>query len=152
MTERRINVRAVIYKNGTILAQQLVPKTGVDRNYWCTPGGGLDPGESLFDGLTREMIEETGIAPVIGKLLFIEQFDDGMKEQLEFFFHVTNVDDYDTIDLSKTTHGQLETTNIAFIVPSEHRLLPAFLQTIDIQSYLDSNLPVLIDNDLPAYQ
>jgi len=28
---------------------------------WACPGGGLDPGESLVNGLTRELAEETGL-------------------------------------------------------------------------------------------
>jgi uncharacterized protein with ACT and thioredoxin-like domain len=53
------------------------------------------------------MIEETGIAPKIGKLLFIQQFDDGEKEHLEFFFHIENVEDYEIVDLEATSHGTL---------------------------------------------
>ena len=52
----------------------------------------LEMGESLLDGLRREMIEETGVKPEIGKLLFVQQFADtnssskhGDCEQLEFF-------------------------------------------------------------------
>ncbi len=148
MIDRHINVRAVIYKNGLILAQQLAPRHGVVPDYWCTPGGGLEVGESLEQGLRREMIEETGIVPRIGKLLFVHQFHDGVKEQLEFFFHVENSADYTHIDLTKTSHGELEISNVEFIPPDEHRLLPAFLQTIDIARYINMNHPVFIDSEL----
>jgi 8-oxo-dGTP pyrophosphatase MutT (NUDIX family) len=31
------------------------------EEFWATPGGGLDPGEQLEDGLRRELHEETGL-------------------------------------------------------------------------------------------
>lgn len=147
---RRVATRAIIYKDGKLLCQQLTAgKTGEARDYWCTPGGGLDIGESLQDGLHREMIEETGIAPKIGKLLFVQQFsEDGKKEQMEFFFHVENPEDYHTIDLEKTSHGLLEIEHVEFIDPRANNVLPAFLQTIDIQNYIDGNLPVMIYDEL----
>lgn len=148
MTIRRINTRGIIYKDGKIFAQQLIKNSGSD-NYWCTPGGGLDEGEALVDGLHREMIEETGIVPVIGKLLFIQQFHDGTKEQLEFFFHIENASDYEIINLSQTSHGELEIERCEFINPKTENILPAFLKVLDIAAYLTSNLPVFIDNDLP---
>ena len=90
---RRVNVRGIIInENGEIFCQQLTANNGKGRNFWCTPGGGLEMGESLLDGLRREMIEETGVKPEIGKLLFIQQFAEsgeqsahGPNEQLEFF-------------------------------------------------------------------
>lgn len=119
------------------------------RDFWCTPGGGLDIGESLTEGLYREMIEETGIVPKIGKLLFIQQFsEDGVKEQLEFFFHIENAEDYKVIDLASTSHGDLEIDHVEFVDPREHHVLPVFLQTIDIQEYIDGNLPTMIYNEL----
>jgi len=147
--ERRITVRGIIFKDGKLLAQELMPaEDGQKRDYWCTPGGGLERGESLFEALEREMIEETGVRPVIGKLLFIQQFEDTKKEFLEFFFHITNADDYEMIDLSKTSHGLIEVENVDFVQPSTYTILPAFLQTIDIQAYIDSDKPVLITNEL----
>lgn len=148
-TPRRINVRGIIFKDGTLLAQQLtLGSDGIIRDYWCTPGGGLDDGESLHAGLHREMIEETGIAPKIGKLLFIQQFHDGKKEQLEFFFHIENPDDYVTIDLAATSHGEAEITAVEFIDPTTANLLPNFLTKINIHQHVDSPLPVFIDSEL----
>ena len=148
---RRITVRGVIYQNNQLLAQQLKPGSdGKERDYWCTPGGGLDPNESLLEGLRREIIEETGIAPKIGKLLFIQQFADESMEFLEFFFYIENTEDYKAIDLSATTHGDLEIATVDFIDPTQHVVLPAFLQAIDIENYIKNNHPVLITTQLSA--
>lgn len=156
MIKRRVNVRGIIYKNGKVMAQQLTPDhEGNERNYWCTPGGGMDNFESLHEGLIREMIEETGITPKIGKLLFIQQFSDeryhdGEVEQLEFFFHIENADDYEVINLENTSHGLLEIKNVDFIDPKKHNLLPDFLQTIDIEKYIVNDMPVFISNKLES--
>jgi len=154
MIKRRVNVRGIIYKNGKILAQKLTPdQNGNERNYWCTPGGGMDGLESLHQGLNREIIEETGVTPKIGKLLFIQQFSDKRYdneevEQLEFFFHIENADDFEAIDLANTSHGVLEIKNVEFIDPEKRNLLPKFLQTIDIKDYVTNDKPVFICNRL----
>jgi len=150
METRRVATRAIIFKDGKLLCQQLTPGAdGKARTYWCTPGGGLDIGESLEAGLHREMIEETGIAPKIGRLLFVQQFsEDGKKEQLEFFFLVENPKDYEIIDLASTTHGELEIEKIEFIDPKTENVLPEFLQKIDIQRYIDTVQPVLVYTEM----
>jgi 8-oxo-dGTP pyrophosphatase MutT (NUDIX family) len=149
MTERRICVRGIILKQNKILAQQLTADHhGVERNFWCTPGGGLDENESLHQGLNREMIEETGITPVIGKLLFIQQFNDGEREQLEFFFNIENVDDYNNISLEQTTHGIAEIKRVDFIDAATNDILPSFLRTINIQDYVENTNPVFVINNL----
>ena len=136
--DRRITTRGIIYKNGKIFAQKLKRGEGT-TDYWCTPGGGLDPSESLHDGLVREMIEETGIAPEIGKLLYVQQYrEENGREYLEFFYHVTNVDDYETIDLASTTHGEIEVAEYGFIDPAQENILPKFLQTADIAKDIEA--------------
>lgn len=142
---RRINVRGIIYQDGKIFAQKL-KNSDRDYEYWCTPGGGLDDGESLVDGLRREMIEETGIEPKIGWLLFIQQYQDESKEYLEFFFHIENADDYKTIDLATTSHGEIEVDRCEFIDPTTENILPAPLQTMDYEKYLGYVQPVLVMN------
>ena len=148
---RRVATRGIIFKDGKLLCQRL--KGGVDgaaRDYWCTPGGGLDIGESLHGGLYREMIEETGIPPQIGKLLFIQQFsEDGCKEQMEYFFHIENPQDYESIDLATTSHGELEIEHVEFIDPKTHIVLPEFLKQVNIQNFIDTDQPVYIYTDLP---
>ncbi len=129
---RRVTVRGIIIKDGKLFAQRLKNKDGSTRDYWCTPGGGLDDGESLHDGLTREMIEETGITPVIGKLLFVQQYADEKREYLEFFFEITNADDYEQIDLDSTSHGATEIADFGFINVMTERILPESLQQIDL--------------------
>ncbi len=149
MEERRIAVRGIVYKNGKLLGQRLKAYRRNDRDFWCTPGGGLEMGEQLEIGLRREMIEETGIDPKIGRLLFVQQFsEDGKKEQMEFFFLIENPEEYEAIDLSVTTHGELEIEQVEFIDPKAEVILPAFLQSIDLEKHVTTVQPVLIYNEI----
>jgi 8-oxo-dGTP diphosphatase len=149
MQERRVAVRGIIFKDGKLLCQKLTAYRRNDRDFWCTPGGGLDVGELLEDGLRREMIEETGIDPKVGRLLFMQQFtEDGKKEQMEFFFLIENPEDYETIDLTATSHGVEEIEQVEFIDPKEHVVLPTFLQNINLQEYVENVRPVLIHYEM----
>lgn len=143
---RRVNLRAIIIKDDKLFCQKLKNSHSLhDREFWCTPGGGIDFGESLHEGLTREMIEETGVNPEIGNLLFIQQFMDGEREQLEFFFHVTNADDYEEINLENTTHGAAEVAEYGFVDPKTTVILPDFLTRIDVQKAIAGSSPIYID-------
>lgn len=129
---RRIAVRGIIFKDGKLFAMRHISGQS-EADFWSTPGGGLDEGESLRDGLRREMIEETGITPAIGRLLYIQQYADGDREFLEFFYHITNANDYDVdIDLASTSHGQQEIARCGFIDPHSEVLLPDFLRQTNI--------------------
>lgn len=151
MDMRRVNVRAIIWNNGMLFAVKHKKKNGDTSDYWCLPGGGLDPYESLEDGIRREMIEETGVTPQVGRILFGQQLRSGRQgysEELEFFFHITNHWDYETIDISETSHGLIELAKYGFIDPKNENILPAFLQTIDIEEYISTVKPATIFNNL----
>ena len=139
---RKVTVRGIVLYEGKLLCVRLKPYKDHlkrDNSYWCLPGGGLDEGEALIAGVEREMVEETGIQPVVGALLYVQQFMHGDKEYIEFFFHITNSEDYLHIDLSKTTHGQQEIEEIGFVDPASTHVLPGFLKTEPLSELAASN-------------
>lgn len=147
MEKRRIGVRAIVYKDGKLLAVRHKSKSGTQKDFWCVPGGGLDPGESLEAGLQREMREELGIDVVIGRLLFMQQFAStraDCSEELEFFFLVENVGDFDVIDYTHTSHGTEELARCEFIDAANERVLPEFLGTLDLEKYTSTVQPVYV--------
>ncbi len=147
MQTRRVTVRGIIVKNGQLFAQKLKTEDGGSADYWCIPGGGVDPNESILAALHREMIEETGVTPEVGRLLYIQQYANSDREFLEFFFHVKNADDYETIDLAATSHGEAEVAECGFVDPARENILPEFLQRRDIAVDLASVTPVeIVDN------
>ncbi|HEY9659167.1 MAG TPA: NUDIX hydrolase [Allocoleopsis sp.] len=56
-----------------LLLHQMTPP---EPDLWDLPGGGMEPHESLMDGLAREILEETGITEfqVEGLLTLVEGF------------------------------------------------------------------------------
>jgi 8-oxo-dGTP diphosphatase len=145
--QRCIAVRAIIVKDGKLLCVRAKPyRDHVRTDIWFTPGGGLDEGESLADGLRREILEEIGIEPVIGNLLYIQQFKDERKEHLEFFFHVTNADEFLNADTSATSHGKDEIEELEFIPAAKHDVFPTFLRKEDFS--LITEQPVKLFNSL----
>ncbi len=142
---RRVNVRGVVWKDGKIFAVRHKDLDGdgvVD--YWATSGGGLDDGESLEDGVRRGFMEELGVGVKVGRLLFIQQYDsvnDGhmeFSEKIEFFFLIDNPEDFEDIDLRRTSHGALEIGEWGFVDPREVKVLPAFLGEVDVGEVIRS--------------
>lgn len=61
-TKFNITVQAVIYneKNEILLLKR--QNTGYEDNHYALPGGHLEKGESIKDGLIRELEEEIGVS------------------------------------------------------------------------------------------
>lgn len=147
--QRKASARGVIFDGSRILCVKLANFQGKGpADFWCTPGGGIEDLEGLEDALYREMVEETGIAPIIGRLLYIQQRADSTNEHIEFFFHIENTSDYSSIDLSKSTHGELEIAEVTFINPNSEKVLPKFLTQTNIADDIASNAPVKFFNYL----
>lgn len=110
----------------------------------CLPGGTLEEGEALNEALAREMYEETGVKPEVGKLLYVHQFMFKDSDQLEFFFHIANPTDFLDIYLENTTHGAEEIESIEFVEPETTIILPKFLSQENIKSQIESDAAVKI--------
>ena len=63
----RVRVAAIIVKGDSILLVRHEKPSGA--TYWLLPGGGVDYGESLAEGLKREVREETGLEVSVGDLV-----------------------------------------------------------------------------------
>lgn len=140
-----LSVRAVILHQGKLLCVRLKNYQGaITGDFWCLPGGGVDEGEALLPALEREMIEETGVKPQIGRLLYVNQFMSGDNDITEFFFHVTNALDYSNVDLAQSSHGHEEIEEIAFVDPANTRILPKFLTDEPLAEHISDSEPVKI--------
>ena len=86
----------LILQNEILLVKQKVNK---DRN-WSLPGGRLEHGESVEEGIIREIKEETGIVVSVRKLLYLCDTIDSNPPIL----HITFLLDYISGDLTMPTN------------------------------------------------
>ncbi|MBP9760476.1 MAG: NUDIX domain-containing protein [Candidatus Pacebacteria bacterium] len=82
-----IRARAIIMHEGALL----VVKHRADTPYAVLPGGHLEWGEDPRTCVIREITEELGIVPDIGRLLFVHTFlNNDTTQTVEFHFEVLN--------------------------------------------------------------
>src|SRR5689334_24818843 len=70
----RASIRAILLsrENEVLLLRIRHPDT--KEGFWITPGGGLEPGEGITDGLKRELKEELGLEEyAVGPLVWRRQ-------------------------------------------------------------------------------
>ncbi len=87
----RVSVRAFIRRKDQVLVQKKHYEDGSNR--YCLPGGALDPGETLAQGLKRECAEEIGCKIKIVDLLHAADYfkvkdiePPNIRQQVELIF------------------------------------------------------------------
>jgi ADP-ribose pyrophosphatase YjhB (NUDIX family) len=113
--------KIVIRVRGIILFEDklLVVKHPNDTSFGALPGGHLEWGEDIRECLVREIIEELGTKPEIGRLLYVNNFIDGDSIQsVEFFFEITNANMYINIGNNIRTHAH-EIAEIIWVKPTD---------------------------------
>ena len=110
----------VVRARGIILSDSklLGVKHPHDTSFIALPGGHLEWKEDIKECLRREIIEELGVNPDIGRLLYVNNFMDGdTRQSIEFFFEITNPQDYKNIENVARTHAD-EIAEVCWIEPS----------------------------------
>lgn len=110
-----VRIRGIIIYKGKLLGV----KHSHDTSFCALPGGHLEWREDIKECLRREMIEELGVNPEIGRLLYLNNFMDGdIKQSIEFFFEITNSQDYLNIEHLKKTHAH-EIAEVCWLEPTD---------------------------------
>ena len=91
--------KGIIVKNGKILIVRRAINDFITENMWEFPGGKLEFGEDLEEGLKREVKEETNLDVNIGKLLYSYTFKTHPHRQLVVLSYLCSVDS-DVVTLS----------------------------------------------------
>ena len=122
---KKLRVRAIIEHDGLYL----LVRNKYTPNFWCLPGGGVEQNEDIISALEREIIEELGIKPDVGNLLYVHTLKGGNGYELPaFYFHIKNGQDYVNFEVSSSSHGKLELLEAKFLDITNAHVLPSFLK------------------------
>lgn len=85
----RVRVMGLIIENNKLL---MINHSGLSESniFWAPPGGGINFGEGLKQGLKREINEELNIDAEVGEMLCGNEFIQGELHAMEFFFLIDN--------------------------------------------------------------
>lgn len=116
----KVRCRGIILYKGKLLLVSHVP----DKSRYTLPGGHLENKENPLECMEREVVEELGINPKIGRLLYVHNFVRPESHDIEFFFEILNGEDYLDIEKLTGTHGH-ELTDIHWTSVDENlNILP----------------------------
>jgi len=95
-----IKVRGVIKREKSIFLMR-----DTKKHFYYLPWGTLEDGETFKQCLQREIVEETGIIPILWELVCIREFATEYGFYLDVWFQILNAADFQKIQKNNTTHG-----------------------------------------------
>jgi 8-oxo-dGTP diphosphatase len=126
-------VNALLLKDESVLLARRSPKRKAYPNLWSFPGGHVEAGETLEQALSRELVEEIGIVPLIFNM--ISRISDPNAIAVPITYHLFAIRSWSgcpTILDNEHTHLQWFALDDARALPDlaldEYRLLFAALQ------------------------
>lgn len=131
----RNSVRAFIQRGDSILVQH--KKYDGGRSRYTLPGGAVDPGETLAEGLNRECMEEVGTNVEIIDLMHVaDYFKDreteppSRRQQVEFIFRCRVSDEYEAQMGAKPDNHQIDVLWLPISEIATSGILPARVREI----------------------
>ena len=125
----RIRVTGILVRDGKVLMVECYdPVNGPHLNF---PGGGLDPGETLIEGVTREVKEECCVDVRPGRLLTVTEHWDG--EEMETLCFAFEVEETTEKNPSMPSVPDLYQTGVGWYSWEEldtHKVLPPILRAV----------------------
>ena len=138
---RHVVVHALVERDKKLLLARRAPHLA-EGGKWGLPGGFLDRGETMIQGVLRELLEETGWTGRVRTLLRVNSRPDRPQQNIDFDFVVE--------PLEKRGEPDAESSDVQWI-PMERVLSLdlAFDQMEVVQSYLDFRghrvtIPILV--------
>lgn len=99
--EFRMRCRAVIIHDNKLLTVR-----HIGGNFLALPGGHLEFGEDPKECVFREVMEELGIEPEIGRVVCVNTFVfEETKQSIELFFEIKNAADYLELENNHRSHA-----------------------------------------------
>jgi 8-oxo-dGTP pyrophosphatase MutT (NUDIX family) len=146
---RRLSARLLILDDaGRLLLFRFVHKTGplAGQDFWATPGGGVDDGESLEQAAVRELAEETGlrrtsVGPEIARREVVLLLPDGE--------HVVSDERYFLVRVTDDTLSWANWTALEREVMVEHRWWSCEELSCTGATVWPENLPAMLGGARP---
>ncbi|MGJ3260065.1 MAG: NUDIX domain-containing protein [Rhodospirillales bacterium] len=146
-TAPRNAVRAYIRRGDDILVQHKKYEDGSSR--FTLPGGAVDPGETLADGLIRECMEEIGTGVEIVDLMYVADYFKplatdraGTRQQVEFIFRCNVAGDYKAGNGPKPDRQQVDVLWMPISKIPESGMTPKRVR--ELLAAEDSSAPVFL--------